>query len=129
MNVEILKFMPSDFLYILYFFVTLGYVLGRKAKIHLIGNRTPRIVLDGFIYGINRRYQNKTFWLCSSYTKTKCTARVQTSGSTAKLSNDHNHAPLSDTKFLENNPFKIVTILDKKKELDTYINKILVSGK
>lgn len=101
-------------------FLILLYVLGKKAKIYLTGNRRPRIFLNGYMYGINRRYQNKTFWLCSWYTKTKCTARVTTSGTTARLSNEHNHPPSEDKSILENATFTTVNIIDKKKDFDVF---------
>lgn len=76
------------------------------------------------MYGINRRYQNKTFWLCNCYTKTKCTARVTTCGATAKLSNEHNHRPLQDKTILDNATFKLVTILDSKRNIELYMENI-----
>lgn len=76
------------------------------------------------MYGINRRYQNKTFWLCSNYTKTKCTARMTTSGKTATLSNGHNHAPVENRKQLDNARFTIVTIFEKRKDVDNLIDKL-----
>lgn len=104
--------------------MTFHYFSGRKAKIYLTGQRTPRIILNGYIYGINRRYQNKTFWLCSFYTKTKCTARVTTSGTTAKLSNRHNHPPTENKKQLENATFTTVTVYEKKSDFENYSENV-----
>lgn len=37
---------------------------------------------------------DRTYWKCSSYSKTKCRARVTTRGTVARLSTEgHNHPP------------------------------------
>ncbi|CAG9856464.1 unnamed protein product [Phyllotreta striolata] len=54
-------------------------------------NKSARIILNGFVYGLNRRYQEKSFWLCSHYAKTHCKARVITFSNKAVLKNTHNH--------------------------------------
>lgn len=87
-----------------------------RAKIYLIqGKKLPKIVINGYVYGINRRCQDRTFWLCSSYyRKDKCTARVTTIGNrTAKLSNEHNHPPPNDTIIAGDTKYTIVTILGR----------------
>ncbi|KAJ8965921.1 hypothetical protein NQ317_019023 [Molorchus minor] len=53
----------------------------------------PKIILNKNEYVINRRMQNRTFWICGSYRKTKCKARVATTGNLAKVSGTHNHQP------------------------------------
>nr|XP_023014979.1 modifier of mdg4-like isoform X37 [Leptinotarsa decemlineata] len=53
----------------------------------------PQLVFDGNVYGLNKRLYNKTFWLCLSYRKTRCTAKVTTTGNTAIISKSHNHHP------------------------------------
>lgn len=87
-----------------------------QAKIYLLpGKRSPKIMIDGYIYCINRRTPERTFWLCNSYSKTKCTARVTTVGSkTAKLSNKHNHPPSRDTEVTDQTQFTLATIIQKK---------------
>ncbi|XP_018573595.1 protein tramtrack, beta isoform isoform X15 [Anoplophora glabripennis] len=65
-----------------------GIIYFNKSK-----SNFPKIIVDFNEYGINRRLQNKTFWICYSYRKTRCKARVTTTGNVAKLSGSHNHEP------------------------------------
>lgn len=84
--------------------------------------------MNGYAFCINRRSQGRTFWLCSSYGKTKCTARVTTIGSrTAKLSHEHNHPPPTDTKVKDETVFTIVTVIGKNEYQD--INELRVGCK
>ncbi|XP_018573602.1 protein tramtrack, beta isoform isoform X22 [Anoplophora glabripennis] len=71
----------------------------------------PRIVLNGYSYGINRRYKNKTFWLCKFYAKKGCTARVATFENQAKLTRHHNHEPDTTEESLLNLKRKVVTLI------------------
>lgn len=86
-----------------------------QEKIYLIpGKKLPMIMMNGYVYCINRRTQGRTFWLCRSYGKTKCTARVTTIGSkTAKVSHEHNHPPPSESRITEKTMFTVVEVIGK----------------
>uniref|UniRef100_A0A6P7HBH9 Protein tramtrack, beta isoform-like isoform X12 n=1 Tax=Diabrotica virgifera virgifera TaxID=50390 RepID=A0A6P7HBH9_DIAVI len=64
----------------------------KMVKIYIyFRNNSSRIILDGHTFGLNRRYHEKTFWLCSHYSKTHCRARVITFSNKAVIKNKHNH--------------------------------------
>ncbi|XP_072393830.1 uncharacterized protein [Diabrotica undecimpunctata] len=64
----------------------------KMVKIYIyFRNSSARIILDGHTFGLNRRYHEKTFWLCSHYSKTHCRARVITFSNKAVIKNKHNH--------------------------------------
>ncbi|XP_074038160.1 uncharacterized protein isoform X30 [Leptinotarsa decemlineata] len=74
------------------------------------GRRNSKVILNNYKYEINLRTSDKeTYWKCVSYYKTKCPARLKTTGSLVRLSfKGHNHQPeITDLTKL---PCKIVTV-------------------
>ncbi|XP_072393832.1 uncharacterized protein [Diabrotica undecimpunctata] len=57
----------------------------------------PMIIYEENCYYLNKKYHNKTFWLCRSYYKTRCKAKILTTGKIVKLSDYHNHDPNATT--------------------------------
>ncbi|XP_056643890.1 modifier of mdg4-like isoform X16 [Diorhabda carinulata] len=74
-------------------------------------NNSARIILDGYTYGLNRRYHEKTFWLCSHYAKTHCRGRVITFSNKAMRKGHHNHVEDKHPNLLDLN-YKLIEILD-----------------
>lgn len=88
-------------------------------------NQRGQIVLifQENIFHVNRRYEDKTFWQCIEYRRTKCKCRCITTKSSIKISAiPHNHPPNTNkikkkcmkTKEIQN---ESVTIEDGKKKL------------
>ncbi|XP_023014964.1 uncharacterized protein isoform X22 [Leptinotarsa decemlineata] len=68
-----------------------------QAIIYFCAARTnPKIILNNYVYKINNKMQDRTYWKCVSYNKTRCKARVTTQGNVARLNGEHNHMPTMD---------------------------------
>lgn len=76
-----------------------------------IGRKYPKLVLDGFDYSKEKSYGDSTSWVCPSYFKTKCKARLITKGNMVYVRNGHNHT--SKDRSLLNMSSKLVTIIRK----------------
>ncbi|XP_018573613.1 protein tramtrack, beta isoform isoform X32 [Anoplophora glabripennis] len=57
--------------------------------------RSVNIILNRNSYSINSKQQGQTDWICTSYRKTKCRARVVTKKNMAVVKDVHNHKPNS----------------------------------
>lgn len=57
------------------------------------GKKNPKLVFHGFDYRFKIKGCHKTVWICSIYNKTKCEARLQTTGNTVFVKGRHNHGP------------------------------------
>ncbi|XP_018573623.1 protein tramtrack, beta isoform isoform X41 [Anoplophora glabripennis] len=83
---------------------TIYFGIGRKSN--------PKLIVDGHDFNIERKAETKTTWVCSSYFRTKCKARISTSGNAVFVSGQHNHTPRNTV--LTNSKSKKVTIVRKK---------------
>lgn len=59
--------------------------------ISLQRSKYPKLLLSNHKFYVARRKEDKTIWICSFYSKTKCKARLETNGKTTSLINKHNH--------------------------------------
>ncbi|XP_018573606.1 protein tramtrack, beta isoform isoform X25 [Anoplophora glabripennis] len=74
------------------------------------------IILNENSYTINNKLSDRTVWICTSYRKTRCKARVTTTQNIAKITDIHNHIPNALGRDLRTLPFKFVTIIDRVKK-------------
>lgn len=73
-------------------------------------------MMNGYTYCINRKSPGRTFWLCSSYAKTKCSARIVTIGKNfAKSSQEHNHSGPENIKVTDKTQYAVVKLIHKSK--------------
>lgn len=78
------------------------------------GHKYPRLILDGYIYIIRSKLQEKTVWRCSWHTRMKCRVRLVTYGRIAEIYNEHCHQPqISHKKETGIISYQIVTIIKK----------------
>ncbi|XP_063907082.1 modifier of mdg4-like isoform X21 [Zophobas morio] len=88
---------------------------GQDCTIYLVpGVRNPQLLLEKNIFTCNRKRNNKTWWRCSHYYKSKCRAMLITSGRTLETVHNHNHASRSK-KFDYNSMFSHNVKLFKRK--------------
>lgn len=64
------------------------------------GGRSPKIVVDNYMYGMHRKDGIKTRWRCVQCNK-KCNAILYTYGSVVDVIREHNHAPISDPNIVK----------------------------
>lgn len=53
----------------------------------------PKIILNNFVYKINNKMADRTYWKCVCYSRSQCKARVTTQGTIARITGVHNHEP------------------------------------
>ncbi|XP_044262647.1 protein tramtrack, beta isoform-like isoform X15 [Tribolium madens] len=63
-----------------------------------VGDKNPKIFLDGYDYLLLKKYPDRTTWLCTSYygrlrEKQRCRSRIVTRGRVVYVSGVHNHQP------------------------------------
>lgn len=56
-----------------------------------MGQKNPKLILEGADFRYERKSGSVTFWVCSFYFRTKCRCRLKTTGNTVYVNNDHNH--------------------------------------
>lgn len=56
-----------------------------------MGQKNPKLIVDGADFRFERKVNNFTFWVCSFYYRTKCRCRLKTTGNTVIVNNVHNH--------------------------------------
>ncbi|XP_072393815.1 uncharacterized protein [Diabrotica undecimpunctata] len=57
----------------------------------------PKIILNNYVYKINNKMSDRTYWKCISYTRTQCKCRVTTQGTIARINGVHNHPPTMES--------------------------------
>lgn len=77
--------------------------------------KNPKLVLDGYDYGINKRKHDRTVWKCISYYKTCCKAGFTTIGRNLSITTTikHNHEPRYTENDLINMKSQLVNIIQK----------------
>ncbi|XP_076252150.1 uncharacterized protein LOC143191191 isoform X24 [Rhynchophorus ferrugineus] len=68
-----------------------GAAEGQGAVYFCKSKKSVNVVFNNNSFGINNLFQTKTHWICTSYRKTKCKARLVTSGNRLLSKNTHNH--------------------------------------
>lgn len=58
-----------------------------------MGRKYPKLILDGHDFNKEKTKQYRTLWACSSYSRTKCPARLKTIGNIVYINFNHNHEP------------------------------------
>ncbi|XP_008198858.1 protein tramtrack, beta isoform isoform X20 [Tribolium castaneum] len=89
---------------------------GQGVIFYIPGLKNQKLVLDNHDYIVNRRKQDKTLWICASYSKTSCRSRLTTTKDTVFLTNrNHNHKPRLFGRDLNQAVSQIVHIVNKRK--------------
>lgn len=112
----------------LYFlFLSKYFFLGIRTSVYFdVGNKNPKLVVDGHTYRMFKKYDHKTVWRCSQYFGTRsdrCKSRISTTGKNVIISSDvHNHEIFcKPDKYYENMQCSDVNIIrevyDEYKEL------------
>ncbi|XP_057667864.1 modifier of mdg4-like isoform X28 [Diorhabda carinulata] len=52
-----------------------------------------KLILHGYDFTKERTTENKTYWTCTNYYRTKCRTRLTSSGLAIVVNHDHNHPP------------------------------------
>ncbi|XP_057667850.1 modifier of mdg4-like isoform X15 [Diorhabda carinulata] len=60
---------------------------------HVKGNKNPKVFVENYSFGLQRRGEKKSRWRCSSVNKTRCRAFLNTFCDTVMIINEHNHPP------------------------------------
>lgn len=76
-----------------------------------MGRKNPKLILDGHDFRIEKNYDKSSFWVCTSYSRTKCKARLITKENVVIFCNQHNHEPKHNDTF--NLACRNVTIIKK----------------
>ncbi|KAK9884691.1 hypothetical protein WA026_007537 [Henosepilachna vigintioctopunctata] len=66
----------------------------KRGKIYVVpGRKYPKIVLNDDSYEKSIQSNDRTFWRCTQYYKTKCASRIITMGNKLIKKYQHNHHP------------------------------------
>ncbi|XP_056643932.1 modifier of mdg4-like isoform X23 [Diorhabda carinulata] len=56
----------------------------------------PKIILNNYVYKLDNKLTDRTYWKCVSYSKTQCKCRITTKGTLVRINGVHNHLPSNE---------------------------------
>lgn len=76
-----------------------------------VGYKHPKIIFEGVDYRIDFKAAGRTSWRCSYYYRTKCRAKLSTSGHVVRLFGEHNHQHRPDLYQIDTAKPQRVTVI------------------
>lgn len=73
------------------------------------GKKYPKLIVKEDAYLRNYQNQDRNYWRCSQYFKTKCKSNLTTYGHIVQINNKHNHSPLNPQRE-KTTPLKVKII-------------------